>query len=205
MPKERHGWMAQENVLRLGIWFDVMPAAALRADAGRRMRYLVREPLEALLQEAQSQAGGRRERMTARVLLLLSPLLELLQWPEIDAQSEEASEPDNRITRLVDRFFEDNMTEPLALRDVAQQMNMSMPTLTRQVRAETGKSVMHRLHEMRMKRAATLLTNSESSVKEVAARVGIPEPSYFCRCFRRYFGRSPRQFSKEQPEMPGQL
>lgn len=192
LPYLRHGWTAVTDVWRLGVWFDVVPELSLRDGQSVRGRRGVMEQLDALLREVQSHSGGRRERIAARVLLLLAPLLDLLEWPDQETGGAGSPAPVNRVSRLVDRLFADNLAEPLSLRDVARQMNMSVPTLTRYVREETGESVMGRLRKLRMKRAAQLLEKEDASVKEIACRVGIPEPSYFCRCFRRYFGASPQ-------------
>jgi len=103
------------------------------------------------------------------------------------------------LTLFVEQFLTDNLTEPLALNDVAAQLNISVPTLTRRFRAAADCSVMDRLHSLRINRAADLLRQGELSVKQVAAAVGIPEPSYFCRCFRHAFGTSPRRFGIGTP------
>jgi AraC-like DNA-binding protein len=54
---------------------------------------------------------------------------------------------------------------------------------------------MTRLLELRMGRAAELLREGRLSVKQIAAAVGIPEPSYFCRCFRKAYGCTPLTFN----------
>lgn len=53
-----------------------------------------------------------------------------------------------------------------------------------------------------MRKAAALLAETDATVKEVGAQVGIPEPSYFCRRFRNCFGTTPLRFRQQQAQPP---
>ncbi|MBF0244254.1 MAG: helix-turn-helix transcriptional regulator [Planctomycetes bacterium] len=79
-------------------------------------------------------------------------------------------------------------------------MSVSVPTLTRRFRSETGVSVMERLQDLRMRRAVELLMEGRLSIKQVGASVGIREGSYFCRCFRQAFGCSPGSYAAARGE-----
>jgi YesN/AraC family two-component response regulator len=47
-----------------------------------------------------------------------------------------------------------------------------------------------------MERAGKLLRENRGNITEVANSVGISNPSYFTKCFRDYFGVSPKDYSK---------
>jgi AraC-like DNA-binding protein len=47
-----------------------------------------------------------------------------------------------------------------------------------------------------MSRARALLADTDLTVAEVAARVGMADPGYFSRQFRRSHGRSPREWRR---------
>ena len=49
-----------------------------------------------------------------------------------------------------------------------------------------------RITERRMAEARALLAESELPISEIARRVGMPDPGYFSRMFRRMHGTSPR-------------
>jgi AraC-like DNA-binding protein len=83
-------------------------------------------------------------------------------------------------------------TEPLSLRDVARDLGMTPGHLTTIVRRRTGRTVQDWIIERRMAEARKLLADSELPVQEVARRVGISDPGYFSRLFRRTHGTSPR-------------
>jgi AraC family transcriptional activator of pobA len=84
--------------------------------------------------------------------------------------------------------------EPLSLRDVAQEVGMTPGHLTTVVRRRTGRTVQEWIIERRMTEARTLLTDNDIPIHEVARRVGIPDPGYFSRLFRRTHGTSPRSW-----------
>jgi len=192
-PHTIHGWKGLSlRSLRFAFWFDLTPPISTRIPDRWPMYPSPMREVEVLLNEAQTEWSGRRERLTARITLMLTPFLKLMEWPESPAKIPDANNADRTITLKVDLFLADNLSQPITLGDVAMQMNMSIPTLARHIRRETGGSVMSRLHTLRMRRAAHLLQEGMAAVKEIGVLVGIPEPSYFCRCFRRYFGQSPR-------------
>jgi AraC family transcriptional regulator, transcriptional activator of pobA len=84
--------------------------------------------------------------------------------------------------------------EPLSLRDVADELGMTPGHLTTVVRRRTGRTVQEWIIERRMAEARSLLSETELSVAEIARRVGISDPAYFSRQFRRTHGVSPRDW-----------
>ncbi|OGV76467.1 MAG: hypothetical protein A3K19_32225 [Lentisphaerae bacterium RIFOXYB12_FULL_65_16] len=204
IPHTIHSWKATNGALtRLGVWFTVtpLPAAAL-PPAWPRQPELI-PAVQALFAETRSPAAGQPDRLAARLTLFLAPFLALFDLPEPAPCDDEPAPVTKPLTDLIDHFLDDNLSQPLALDDVAVQMNMSIPTLTRHVRRATGQSVMERLHDRRLRKAAALLVETDATVKEVGAQVGIPEPSYFCRRFRDCFGTTPLRFRQRQAQRPG--
>ncbi len=194
-PGDTHGWDSHsDSLLRLGVWFTLepgcstVPCARWPRDPGHC------RTAQKLLRDAASSSPGRADRLAARLTLLLAPALALIDLPERPAPPPNDTDDPHRIAPFVERFLSDNLTEPLTLDDVAAQVNMSVPALARRFRLETDGSVMAHLQDLRMRKAADLLRTGTLSVKEVAAAVGIPDTSYFCRCFRRAWGDSPRRF-----------
>jgi AraC-like DNA-binding protein len=195
-PGAVHAWRCvDQELLRIGMWLKVRPITPITLPADWPIHPDMAAAVRALAAAAQSTAPGRRERMLASLILLLAPALELFSLPE---QASLVGSPRLPVSQdaiaHVERFLSDNLAEPLTLEDVAVQLSVSVPTLTRRFRQATGCSVMTRLLELRMGRAAELLREGRLSVKQIAAAVGIPEPSYFCRCFRKAHGCTPLSF-----------
>lgn len=86
------------------------------------------------------------------------------------------------------------MSEPLSLRDVARELGVTSGHLTTVVRRRTGRTVQDWIIERRMAEARNLLSNTNLPISEIARRVGILDPAYFSRMFRRIHGTPPRRW-----------
>lgn len=80
--------------------------------------------------------------------------------------------------------------------EMAQRLCVSESTLQRLFRSRTGYSPHGYLMQLRLKKAAALLLESELSVGEVAAEAGFSDSNYFCRRFRSYAKCPPLEFRR---------
>lgn len=88
------------------------------------------------------------------------------------------------------QYLSDNFTDPnINLTSVAQQFGFNQSYLSRKFKQETGKSFVEFLIKCRMERAIVLAGKSEKMFCTASA-VGIPDPNYFGRCFKKYTGIS---------------
>lgn len=78
--------------------------------------------------------------------------------------------------------------------DYASLLNITPNHLNKSVRAITGKSPTKWIDEAIMLEAKVLLHQSDLSISEVAAEVGIFDASYFSRLFKKYEGITPLAF-----------
>jgi len=85
---------------------------------------------------------------------------------------------------------------PVLVRD----MGMSQSAFYRQIKAITGQSVVELIRDVRLKRAAQLLTATSLRVSEVAHQVGFDDLKYFRKSFQLLFGYSPSDYAKQQRE-----
>jgi AraC-like DNA-binding protein len=78
---------------------------------------------------------------------------------------------------------------------------MSKTQLHRKIKGLTGQPPGEFLRHYRLKRAAQLLKQQGSRVKEVASDVGFANLSYFTRSFKDLFGKSPSEYAQtSEPE-----
>ena len=66
------------------------------------------------------------------------------------------------------------------------------------LRRETGRTFSEILLEQRMTRAACLLRGTPLSIENIAAMLGYRDSSNFYKAFREYYGKSPREYIKEE-------
>jgi signal transduction histidine kinase/ligand-binding sensor domain-containing protein/DNA-binding response OmpR family regulator len=75
-----------------------------------------------------------------------------------------------------------------------KEMNMSRTSLYQKIKALTDLSINEFIVNIRLKKAADLLKNSDLTISEIAYKVGFNTPHYFAICFKRNFQMSPSQF-----------
>ena len=69
------------------------------------------------------------------------------------------------------------------------------------MRKQTGTSPGIYLQQMRRKRAEQLLGSEELAISDVGRECGYAEPAVFSAAFRRWTGKSPREFRKDHTEL----
>ena len=83
---------------------------------------------------------------------------------------------------------------PLSVADLAEMVKLSPWRFTHLFKAETSKSPMQYLKEVRMQRAQEMLRNTSLAVKEVVYAVGLNDRSHFSREFKKLHGLTPKEF-----------
>ena len=77
---------------------------------------------------------------------------------------------------------------------MAESVNLSAPYFCYLFKSITGVPPAKYLKSLRMQEAATLLTTTFLSVKEIVRRVGLTDESHFVRDFKRLYGVTPSEY-----------
>jgi transcriptional regulator GlxA family with amidase domain len=83
-----------------------------------------------------------------------------------------------------------------SIRDLASEVSLSPAHLQRLFKQHTGIQLGSLVTEIRLQKAAGLLTMSNLSIKEIAHAVGYRHHSSFVRAFQRRFALAPKRFRK---------
>jgi len=117
---------------------------------------------------------------------------------EIDRMYEPVpASPQTNAVTLTDRFKEllfATLKTNHRVSDYASLLSITPNHLNKSVKAVTGKSPTRWIDEAIVLEAKMLLYQSSLSISEVAAEIGLFDPSYFSRLFKKYEGMTPRQF-----------
>ena len=97
------------------------------------------------------------------------------------------------VARLVARY-EAALADPPSVAALAAELGMSERTLSRHVRAATGRSTSALLQGVRLSKARALLETSRLTVEQIAERVGYVDTTALRRLMRKVMGATPRQF-----------
>ena len=141
--------------------------------------------------ELAARREGYRQASLAHLTLLLIDLARLAD--DVVSDLRRSGEP---LLAEVFSVIDRRLSEPLSLSDVADEVGMTAGHLTTLVRRRTGRTVGEWINERRMSRARDLLGETDLAVAEVAMRVGMSDPGYFSRQFRRTHGVSPREWRR---------
>jgi len=85
------------------------------------------------------------------------------------------------------------------------KMFMSRQHLNRKLKAFTGRPTVDFIRSVRLKRAAILLQHHESTITQIAYKVGFVNPSHFTTSFQKQFGKSPREYMGAHRKSQGKV
>ena len=95
------------------------------------------------------------------------------------------------------QFIQTHLTDSsLSLGSVAETFHMNDSYLSRTFTKELGFSFSKYLNRLRMEYAITLLNTTDLKAYQIAEAVGIPDAYYFSNCFKKYTGKSIRDYRK---------
>ena len=98
-----------------------------------------------------------------------------------------------RIKRVI-QMMQGDPSRTFTLGKMAESVNLSAPYFCYLFKSITGVPPAKYLKSLRMQEAATLLTTTFLSVKEIVRRVGLTDESHFVRDFKRLYGRTPSEY-----------
>jgi len=147
--------------------------------------------ISAIETELAERKEGYRQAALAHLTLLLIDVARLAD--DVVGDLRRSGEPLlAEVFTVIDRY----RGEATSLRDVARELGVTPGHLTTVVRQRTGRTVQDWIIERRMAEARSLLSDTELPVAEIARRVGMSDPGYFSRQFRRTHGTTPRDWRK---------
>lgn len=100
------------------------------------------------------------------------------------------------VLRRVAAYIDDHIGEHISLDELAGEAGVSRFHFARQFRLSTGESPMGYLRRLRIERSKSILQTRDSTIAEVAARLGFSDQSHFTRIFGRLVGVSPGNFAR---------
>ena len=103
---------------------------------------------------------------------------------------------DERFIQKVIQFVEDNMDDiNLSVEKMAADLGMSRNNILRKLKAITGLSTSEFIQDFRLRRAAQLIEKKADTISQIAYQIGFNDQSYFTKCFKKKFGKTPSEFA----------
>lgn len=111
----------------------------------------------------------------------------------------ESTSHTNMVNSVIE-FLTANLDKTFKSDEIAKQFNCSPSYLFNLFKKRTGYSLIHFFNLKKIQKACEYLKYTDLSIKEISYKVGIQDPLYFSRTFKKYFGISPKDYRKEQQE-----
>lgn len=96
----------------------------------------------------------------------------------------------------IQAYVADRLCDRIYLEEVAELVNMSIPTFCRYFKQWTGKTFTNFVQEMRIEHACELLKGASLSVGKISKNSGFQSLTHFIRLFKRLKGMTPQEFRK---------
>lgn len=81
---------------------------------------------------------------------------------------------------------------------LAEALGKSRSYVSRKFHAETGEKIHDYLNTLRLRKACECLLHSDVSVREIAARVGFSDVTWFISAFKKGIGETPLRYRKNR-------
>jgi len=95
----------------------------------------------------------------------------------------------------VDQLIQENMDQvEFSVHHLSQALGLSRMQVHRKIKSSTNQSTTHYIRSQRLAQAKILLRESNYSITTIAFEVGFYDLTYFSRCFKAAFGRSPSEY-----------
>jgi signal transduction histidine kinase/DNA-binding response OmpR family regulator len=139
------------------------------------------------------------EILQSRINNLLTQRLRLRDYYRKDvsllSDKEKLPTLDEQFLEKAHNYIEKNLLNAkFSIETLAAEMNMSRSQLHRKLAAIAGQSTSEFIRNVRLRKAAFLLSNQQGGVSEVAFEVGFDNLSYFTRSFKEVYNCTPSEF-----------
>lgn len=91
-------------------------------------------------------------------------------------------------------YMIENMERYINMDNLCSYLGISQSYCTALFKSQTGMSPMRYLNNLRVQKAAQLLSGSNMKINQICQKVGISDPYYFSRFFSKAIGISPTQY-----------
>lgn len=149
-----------------------------------------------LLTELLALAGSEDYIRDMRINEKITCLLTLIMAQSWHPENRSRSPWKKQSLQYVKSYLEEHYREHITLDHLAGQFYINKFYLARTFREQFGITILGYLDQLRITRAKRLLRFSDLTVEAVGREVGIPEPGYFSRVFKKVEGVSPGEYRR---------
>lgn len=115
-------------------------------------------------------------------------------WQKLKIQPLASTRRHSHRAEEIMQWIEDHYTESFKLDQMANDLHLSPYHLAHLFKRATGSTIVEYTKATRIRHASIYLIQTSLTIPEIGTRIGIPDPSYFCKVFRQQMGSTPHQY-----------
>lgn len=110
------------------------------------------------------------------------------------------SHDEDFMQKVLAKIEENIENSEFTVEELGQNLMMSRSVFFKKVKSLTGLAPVEFVRDIRMKRAAQILSSGQHMIKEVSYMVGISDKKYFAKCFKAKYGVTPMEYKNKKSE-----
>jgi len=134
---------------------------------------------------------GSADTLDGFIALLGGRMEEAMRGARLEASQPRGPSLEEQIAEVIRANYAD---PNLSAAEISSMLKLSSATLSRAFNSRHRQSIPAYINGVRMEKAAEWLRNSKLGVREIAARVGFRNESYFFKVFKKQYGKSPQEY-----------
>jgi two-component system response regulator YesN len=84
----------------------------------------------------------------------------------------------------------------MGIADISKSLLVNQTYLRKMFKSEMNMTLSEYITKFKMVKSQKLIRETDLKLFEIAEKVGYRDVSYFSKCFKKYYGTSPKTFSK---------
>lgn len=128
------------------------------------------------------------------IFALKTTILALMQYTK--EHSIRSASLQNKLVESTVKYIHNNLSSPLSLEIIAEQLHISPSHLSRTFKKTCGQSLTEYINKARIEKAREYLLKTDTLTYEIAEKVGYNDATYFSSIFKKYTGMSPTEYRR---------
>ena len=142
-------------------------------------------------------ASEQKKEDLSSILYQQSAVLDLIAW--IIEQQPTSSRQQTATGRFdtILAYIQNHFLEKITVEDLSQMAGLHPNHFIKVFRGQIGTSPGQYINKLRIDKARELLVEETYTIGEIASMTGFHDESYFSKTFKKYIGRTPREYRRE--------
>lgn len=156
-----------------------------------------------MLNEAAYDYGRKNEYYKSLASCKLMELMVRIsrEFSEVYDHSSNSSYPEAYVKcQAVIDYLNNEYHKKIDSSEIQERFGLSYAYLNRVFKKMTGYTIINYINMVRIKKAVELIESTDICLSEVGYLVGIDDPYYFSKTFKKYMGRSPMHFRNKNKQ-----